>query len=83
MAESSGSIANSIPNLGALPIFSQLPPISVKLTDGNFLMWQQQVDVAVYGYGLETFLTGETNPPPQMIPDLTEGSMVMNPAFIA
>lgn len=45
------------------PIFSQLPPISVKLNEGNFLMWRQQVDVAVYGYGFEGFLTGEINPP--------------------
>ena len=37
----------------------------------------------MYGYGLEGFLTGEINPPPQMVPDPDEGSMVMNPAFVA
>ena len=82
MAESNDSNANAFP-LSALPIFSQLPPISVKLTDGNFLMWQQQVDVAVCGYSLENFLTGDANPPPQMIPDPAEGTMVLNPAYIA
>ena len=73
---------NAVP-YGAVPLFSQLPPISVKLTDGNFLMWQQQVDVAVYGYGLEGFLTGEATAPPQMVPDAEEGTLVMNPAFLA
>ena len=46
-------------------------------------MWQQQVDVAVCGYGLEAFLTEEACAPPQMIPDPTEGNMVINPAFVA
>ncbi|XP_042028712.1 uncharacterized protein LOC121775741 [Salvia splendens] len=65
------------------PIFSQLPPISVKLSDGNFLMWQQQVDVAVYGYDLEGFITGDTDPPPQLIPDRDGESMVSNPAYMS
>ena len=71
----------TIPVATLPPIFSQLPPISVKLTDGNFLMWQQQVDIAVYGYGLEAFITGETDPPPRLIPDQDGESMVSNPAF--
>lgn len=82
MAESNDSNAASIP-LATLPLFSQLPPISIKLTDSNFLIWQQQVDVAVYGYGLESFLTGEASPPPQMMTDPATGSLVMNPAFVA
>ncbi|XP_042056421.1 uncharacterized protein LOC121801010 [Salvia splendens] len=80
MAESNDSNAASIP-LSALPLFSQLPPISVKLTNGNFLIWKQQVDVVVYGYELESFLTGEASPPPQMIVDPAVGSLVINPAF--
>lgn len=47
-------------------------------------MWQQQqVDVVVYGYGLEGFLTGETDPPEQMILHTDGESMVVNPAFVA
>ena len=78
MAESNDSSATSIP-LSTLPIFSQLPLISVKLTDGNFLIWQQQVEIAVWGYGLEDFLTGEAKPPPKMVEDSEEGTMVPNP----
>ena len=82
MAESNDSNSNSIP-FTALPIFSQIPPISVKLTDGNFLLWQQQVEVAVWGYGLEGFLTGDAVSPPQTLQDPVQGAMVPNPAFIA
>ena len=46
-------------------------------------MWQQQVDVAVYGYGLEGFLTGETDPPEQTIADQDGETMVQNPAFVS
>ena len=59
----------SIPLATLPPIFSQLPPISVKLSDENFLMWQQQVDVAVYGHGLG-YLKGDTDLLEKLIPDL-------------
>lgn len=45
-------------------------------------MWQQQVEVFVWGYGLEGFLTGEVVPPPQMLQDPAQGTVVPNPTFI-
>ena len=82
MAGSNDLHATSIP-FSSLPIFSQLPPISVKLADGNYLMWQQQVEVAIWGYGLEGFITGEAIPPLQMIEGPLDGQMMPNPEYIA
>lgn len=49
------------------PIFlPQNHSISIKLTEGNSLIWQQQILATVRGYGLESYLTGEREAPPQM-----------------
>lgn len=37
--------------------------ISVKLDGNNFLLWKQQIDTAIHGYGLERHLTAEQIPP--------------------
>ncbi|XP_042056139.1 uncharacterized protein LOC121800688 [Salvia splendens] len=59
-------------------------PISVELTDANFLMWQQQVDVTAYGYGLEGFMNREKKSPPQTIVIVEgEGGSVINDEFIS
>ena len=80
MAESSDSNATSIP-LSAMPGLTQIPPISVKLSDENFLIWQQQVEIAVWGYRLESYLSEEADSPPMMVPGTTQGTMVENPEF--
>ena len=84
MASSSSSSGWMTQSQGTQPLYAQLPPISVKLTDANFLMWQQQVDVTAYGYGLEGYLNGEKKPPPPMIvtTEEEEGSVV-NEEFIS
>ncbi|XP_041995621.1 uncharacterized protein LOC121745715 [Salvia splendens] len=46
----------------AMPTLPNNPPISVKLNDSNFLIWLQQVEATIWGYGLESHLTGEGGP---------------------
>ncbi|KAL3652522.1 hypothetical protein CASFOL_002203 [Castilleja foliolosa] len=52
--------------------------ISIKLTDGNYLLWKQQVWAAASGYGLEGFLTGEATQPSALISN-SEGNQIPNP----
>lgn len=37
--------------------------ITIKLEDGNFLTWKQQVLIAMQGYGLGDFITGDLSFP--------------------
>lgn len=56
--------------------------VTVKLEDGNFLTWKQQVLIAIRGYGLEDFIIGDSTIPPQLI--VGESSVqVYNLDFVA
>lgn len=41
--------------------------VSIKLDENNFLIWRQQVLAAIRGYGLEGFITGTSEIPPEFI----------------
>ena len=82
MADSS-NMNDSAHSAISTPVLPQNPPISVKLTDENFLIWQQQVEATIWGYGLESHLTGDEEPLPEKIAGSTEGQTVMNPDFLA
>ncbi|XP_047942426.1 uncharacterized protein LOC125189201 isoform X1 [Salvia hispanica] len=41
----------------------------------------KQVEIAVWGYGLESYLSEEAPPPPMNVPGTTQGTMVENPEF--
>lgn len=56
--------------------------VKVKLEDENFLIWKQQVLIAIRGYGLEDFITGHSVVPPQFIHD-ESGAQTLYPAFVA
>lgn len=56
--------------------------VTVKLEDGNFLTWKQQVLIAIRGYGLEDFIIGDSTIPPQFIVGKS-GAQVYNPDFVA
>ena len=66
------------------PLFPHSHPISLKLSDDNFLMWRQQVLATIRGYGLEPFLDGSVSVPSQFVTaDATSTSVQPNPAFLA
>lgn len=65
------------------PTLNYNHPLGVKLTDSNFLIWQQQIQAIVIGHDLEGFLTGEEEAPPRLITDPGSGSNIANPKFLA
>ena len=67
-------------NASSLQIFPN-HPMSIKLSDDNYLIWKQHVLSAVRGYGLEGYLTGEQNPPPRVLTPTGATEVVPNPAF--
>ncbi|KAH6808195.1 hypothetical protein C2S51_029303 [Perilla frutescens var. frutescens] len=54
-----------------------------KLDDNNYLLWKQQAEVTIGGYGLEGFITGETPVPEQFILGTSDSGTVVNLAFKA
>lgn len=56
--------------------------VIVKLEDGNFLTWKQQVLIAIHSYGLEDSITGGSVSPSQFLIDEI-GSQINNPNFVA
>ena len=70
---------NQIPSI---PILPQNHPISTKLSEENYLIWRQQILATVRGYGLEPYLMGEQEVPPQMIAVTGSTTMVPNPSFL-
>ncbi|KAH6811921.1 hypothetical protein C2S51_025683 [Perilla frutescens var. frutescens] len=78
---SSNSTLASFTTANTNPIRPQNCPISVKLSDSNFLIWRQQVLAIVRGYGLDAFLSNETSPPSQFIVDETTQQQKPNPEF--
>ena len=87
MAESEDSNATSS-NLIISPQIdvSSLPHshgTSVKLTEGNFLIWRQQIVATIEGCGLESYLTGDQEIPPKMVAVAGSEQMKVNPDFLA
>ncbi|KAK6131263.1 hypothetical protein DH2020_034998 [Rehmannia glutinosa] len=54
--------------------------VSVKLTESNYLIWEQQISTTVTGYGLEDFLTGKSMPPSKYVAADSES---INPAYVS
>ena len=52
----------------------------IKLTTTNFPVWRRQVEAALIGLGLDSFITGEQQPPKQSI-EGKEGSSI-NPEYL-
>ncbi|KAF7809087.1 Retrovirus-related Pol polyprotein from transposon TNT 1-94 [Senna tora] len=47
---------------------STIPPsflITIKLDEGNYLIWRMQISAAIGGYGLERFISGASAVPPR------------------
>ncbi|KAK6131406.1 hypothetical protein DH2020_034849 [Rehmannia glutinosa] len=55
--------------------------VTIKLTESNYLMWQQQILAAVTGYGLEDFLTGAKKAPPEYVTGTNAATQTLNPAY--
>ena len=63
----------------AIPTLPHNPPISVKLTDSNFLIWEQQVEATIWGYGLESYLIEDR----VEIPVASASATAMSPEYLA
>ncbi|KAL3629468.1 hypothetical protein CASFOL_026690 [Castilleja foliolosa] len=48
-------------------LYPQNQLVSVKLNEGNFLVWKTQVLSAIKGYGLEDYINGESKTPEKFI----------------
>ncbi|KAK6131035.1 hypothetical protein DH2020_035223 [Rehmannia glutinosa] len=81
-SSSSSSSTSSISSTSsqALQPLSQL--ITVKLNEGNYLLWKQQITAAVKGYGLEGFLTGEKQEPEKFLPESSTTTGIINPEYV-
>uniref|UniRef100_A0A803NGJ8 Integrase catalytic domain-containing protein n=1 Tax=Cannabis sativa TaxID=3483 RepID=A0A803NGJ8_CANSA len=55
--------------------------LSVRLNDHNYLLWKQQVLVAIRGNRLLQFIQ-DTTPPLKFLSDLDQASKNLNPAFV-
>ncbi|CAA0833005.1 Unknown protein, partial [Striga hermonthica] len=55
--------------------------ITVKLSDTNYLIWQQQVLAAVRGYGLMGYLDGSLSKPAEYMPGGSNVGAIPNPLF--
>ncbi|KAI4319278.1 hypothetical protein MLD38_032899 [Melastoma candidum] len=71
-----GSAASQIPT----PI--QLPPSffssTLKLENGNYVIWKGQILAAIVAGGYEDFIYGTTKPPPMFLDSM---SQIMNPEY--
>lgn len=55
--------------------------IIAKLKDNNYLLWKDQVQTAIRGYGLEGFILGHQAVPHELI-QVEDGTQMVNPAYI-
>ncbi|KHG23585.1 Phosphoacetylglucosamine mutase [Gossypium arboreum] len=60
--------------------FFSTKKISVLLDDNNYLLWRQQVLLAIKTYKLQGFLDTTAVPPPPLLPD-ADGVLQENPDF--
>ena len=66
------------------PVLALHHPLSIKLSDENYLIWRQQILATVRGHGLEGFLLGSDIPPsPFLTTDDDDASKQPNPAYLA
>ncbi|KAK6143064.1 hypothetical protein DH2020_023412 [Rehmannia glutinosa] len=77
-SKSSTSISSSTPQI--ISPHSQL--VTVKLDDSNYLVWKQQVLTAIKGYGLEDFISEQSNVPEKFTKETTEKPSTLNPDFV-
>ncbi|XP_034674371.1 non-functional pseudokinase ZED1-like [Vitis riparia] len=56
--------------------------IDVKLDVTNYPIWKRQVQTAIRGYGLEGFILGTREVPPELI-QVEDGTQMVNPAYIS
>lgn len=55
---------------------------TVKLGNDNFLMWKVQIEFALEGHELESFILEDTEPPPKKIPVANDSNVTkLNPAY--
>lgn len=70
------------PGCGFLKKIQQFPKHdTVKLGERNFMLLKQQVLLILEGYGLQDFVLGTFNVPPQTLVD-SDGNLVANPDFL-
>ncbi|KAG8490244.1 hypothetical protein CXB51_016084 [Gossypium anomalum] len=72
------AIASAVDNFDTR--FFSTKKISMILDDDNFLLWRQQVLLAIKTYKLQQFLDSRTIPPPATLPD-ADGILQENPEF--
>ncbi|KAG8484033.1 hypothetical protein CXB51_023002 [Gossypium anomalum] len=80
-AESGSAELNSSTFLGDRVVTSFPRHEVVKLDDGSFVQWQQQIRLILRGYGLFGFLDGSVMAPTRFIPS-ADGSLVVNPSVL-
>ncbi|KAJ9675704.1 hypothetical protein PVL29_024571 [Vitis rotundifolia] len=56
--------------------------ITVKLDVTNYPIWKRQAQTAIRGYGLEGFILGTQEVPPELI-QVEDGTQMVNPAYIS
>lgn len=86
MSDNDGSVETENPtatNVTTPLLLPQNHPISFKLTERNYLVWEQQILATVRGYGLESFLTGEHTIPSQYLGTVGSTEMRLNPEYLS
>ena len=83
MSSSSSSPTSNLENFSGISSFTPhtfSTPISLKLNDDNFILWQQQVTATVHGLNLSQFLEHPSSPPQFLTAENSE-SPTINPLF--
>ncbi|PPR91121.1 hypothetical protein GOBAR_AA29560 [Gossypium barbadense] len=75
------AMSSSLVDRGVNSRFFSTKKISVILDDTNFLLWRQQVLLAIKTYKLQQFLDTCTVAPPSLVPD-ANGVLQENPEFV-